>query len=55
MHIVHGTWIPEPAGEYVQSDAFYLWVEMDTPTRPPRSRIANVHPRHLADAALYIT
>ena len=19
MHIVHGTWIPEPAGEYVQS------------------------------------
>src|SRR5438128_3405807 len=52
MHIVHGTWIPEPAGEYVQSGGFYLWVETDTPTRQPRSRVAHVHPRHLADAAL---
>src|SRR6266567_4390827 len=52
MHIVHGTWIPEPAGEYVQSGGFYLWVETDTPARQPRARVAHVHPRHLADAAL---
>jgi hypothetical protein len=29
-----------------------VWVETDTPTRQPRSRVAHVHPRHLADAAL---
>src|SRR6266542_6199525 len=52
MHIVHGTWIPEPAGEYVQSGAFYLWVETDTPTPRAHSRVAHVHPRHLANAAL---
>ncbi len=52
MHIVHGTWIPEPAGEYVQSGAFYLWVETDTPTPRAHSRVAHVHPRHLATAAL---
>src|SRR5919202_95798 len=52
MHIVHGTWIPAPPGEFVQTGGFYLWVETDTPIRQPRRPGAGVHPRHLANAAL---
>src|SRR5919202_443320 len=52
MHIVHGTWIPDPPGEFVQAGAFYLWVETDVPTPQSRRAGAGVHPRHLANAAL---
>src|SRR5919201_3874395 len=52
MHIVHGTWIPDPPGDFVRSGGFYLWVETDTPPTQPQHGGANVHPRHLANMAL---
>src|SRR5713101_2676821 len=52
MHVIHGTWIPNDAQEFMQSGAFYLWVEMDTPTGTSRPRADVVHPRHLAHTAL---
>jgi hypothetical protein len=52
MHVIHGTWIPEDAHEFIQPGAFYLWVETDTPAGASRSRVGNVHPRHLAQSAL---
>src|SRR5919199_3388578 len=52
MHIVHGTWIPDPPGEYVRAGELYLWVETDMPPPQPRRGGANVHPRHLANMAL---
>ena len=52
MHVIHGTWIPDDAHEFIQSGAFYLWVETDTPQGTPRSRTGTVHPRHLAHTAL---
>ena len=50
MHIIHGTWIPDDAHEFIQRGAFYLWVETDTP--PDVSRAEDVHPRHLMHTAL---
>jgi SNF2 family DNA or RNA helicase len=52
MHIVHGTWIPEDSGEFIQQGAFYLWVEADTPQGPARRNGIAVHPRHLARETL---
>src|SRR6266700_2449520 len=52
MHIIHGTWIPEDTNKFIQSGAFYLWVETDTPAGRSRSNSNNVHPRHLAQTAL---
>src|SRR6266705_914192 len=52
MHIIHGTWIPEDNNNFIQSGAFYLWVETDTPAGRSRSNSNNVHPRHLAQTAL---
>ena len=48
MHIVHGSWIPDEVGEFIQSGAFYLWVETDT----AREHGDGIHPRHLTDGAL---
>src|SRR2546425_542389 len=52
MHIIHGTWIPDDAHEFVQSGAFYLWVETDVPSGTSRRRADGIHPRHLAQTAL---
>jgi SNF2 family DNA or RNA helicase len=52
MHIIHGTWIPEGTNEFIQRGAFYLWVETDVITSRARSNSNNIHPRHLAKAAL---
>src|SRR5947209_5403974 len=52
MHVIHGTWIPDDAHEFIQSGAFYLWVETDTPQGTSRSRASTVHPRHLTHKAL---
>ena len=45
MQILHGTWIPESGSEFVQSGAFYLWVETTDKKRfrQPSQR----HPRQL--------
>jgi SNF2 family DNA or RNA helicase len=55
MHVIHGTWIPDDAQEFIQNGAFYLWVETDTlPTSTGKLRhdADAVHPRHLMHAAL---
>ena len=52
MHVIHGTWIPDDAHEFIESGAFYLWVETDTPPGTSRRSAGGVHPRHLAHTAL---
>src|SRR5947209_3808502 len=52
MHIIHGTWIPEDSHAFIQSGAFYLRVETDTPIGTTRHRGNPVHPRHLMSTAL---
>ncbi len=52
MHVIHGTWIPDDAHEFIQNGAFHLWVETDTPSRMSRGSAGTVHPRHLAHTAL---
>ncbi len=47
MHVIHGTWIPDDAHEFIQNGAFYLWVETDTPSGTSKRRADAVHPRHL--------
>src|ERR1017187_3606943 len=52
MHVIHGTWIPEDAHEFIQNGAFYLWVETDTPLDTSQRHADAVHPRHLMHTAL---
>ncbi len=53
MHVIHGTWIPDDTEEFIQSGAFYLWVETDSPLRAKlRSENGAIHPRQLVDASL---
>src|SRR4051794_13330712 len=52
MRIIHGTWIPDDTGEFVQRGAFYLWVETDAPPGTARRQADADHPRHLAHTAL---
>jgi SNF2 family DNA or RNA helicase len=51
MQVLHGTWIPDSAIDFVQRGNFYLWVET---TDPPKLRKADplLHPNHLPEAAL---
>ncbi|MFB2891698.1 DEAD/DEAH box helicase [Aerosakkonemataceae cyanobacterium BLCC-F50] len=50
MKILHGTWIPQPNGNFIQKGAFYLWVETDiSPTKPNKK---NIHPRQLSQSDL---
>ncbi|MFN6568507.1 DEAD/DEAH box helicase [Dendronalium sp. ChiSLP03b] len=47
MQILHGTWIPNAETDFIQSGAFYLWVE--TPVlKKSRSKRQQTHPGHLA-------
>jgi len=46
MNVIHGTWIPENTQDFIQSGAFYLWIESDdvrNNTKPP------LHPQHLPE------
>ena len=52
MHVIHGTWIPEDVQEFMQSGAFYLWVETDAPSALPQSGADAVYPRHLMSTDL---
>ncbi len=45
MKILHGTWIPQATEDFVQSGAFYLWIETEAKSR--RRRSSRYHPRHL--------
>lgn len=49
MDILHGTWIPDPTPDFIQTGNFYLWVETDTPTR---RKTPGLHPGHLSSARL---
>jgi SNF2 family DNA or RNA helicase len=52
MKVIHGTWIPEDSGGYIQPGSFYLWVETsDFPKRKGKSQ-ASIHPAHLASNEL---
>lgn len=53
MQLVHGTWIPDESGGFVQGGEFCLWVETDLAVRHQR-HVAdrNLHPRHLAHREL---
>ncbi len=49
MKILHGTWIPQGNTDFVQTGAFYLWVETaELKKRTP----AQTHPRQLSQANL---
>lgn len=51
MKVLHGSWIPEPETDFIQTGGFYLWVE--TPIASRRSKTASrSHPGHLATAEL---
>jgi hypothetical protein len=47
MKVIHGTWIPNAAVDFIQPGAFYLWVE--TPgLKRQRHKNQQIHPGHLA-------
>ncbi len=46
MKILHGTWIPQAEGDFVQGGAFFLWVETTEPGKPHKTS-HNVHPSQL--------
>ncbi|MEP0903881.1 DEAD/DEAH box helicase [Leptolyngbya subtilissima ST-M1] len=50
MQILHGTWIPQPATDFVQTGAFYLWVETGQKSR--RKLSPQAHPFHLPEPDL---
>lgn len=50
MRVLHGTWIPNTETGFIQTGAFYLWVE--TPAVKKRRRKNNIHPGHLSSAEL---
>lgn len=52
MYLIHGTWIPDDTVEFVQSGAFYLWVETDVPSGAGGAANASAHPRHLHGSSL---
>ncbi len=53
MYIIHGTWIPEETGAFVQQGGFALWVETDVPPSGKRRNSDDcTHPRQLSGEAL---
>ena len=51
MHILHGTWIPDQAENFVQTGAFYLWVETPEKLRS-RKTAPLLHLNHLSQEKL---
>jgi SNF2 family DNA or RNA helicase len=49
MIILHGTWIPDAGGAFVQAGTFYLWAETTEVTKR-RSKTQSIHPRQLTKA-----
>ena len=50
MKILHGTWIPDNTGDFIQSGGFYLWVE--TTEAKKRKKSSQIHPFQLPQADL---
>ncbi len=49
MQCLHGLWLPDDPGQFIQGGEFYLWVETDEARRRPTG---SVHPRQLGAEAL---
>ena len=47
MKVIHGTWIPNAAADFIQPGSFYLWVETPELTKR-RYKNQQIHPGHLA-------
>jgi SNF2 family DNA or RNA helicase len=52
MKILHGTWIPEAEDEFIQSGAFYLWVETSSPPKSKAKLPESYHPKQLTKDGL---
>lgn len=52
MKILHGTWIPQTSADFIQTGAFYLWVETLS-AKTHRSK-KHIHPYHLTAADLEV-
>lgn len=51
MKVIHGTWIPNAAADFIQPGSFCLWVE--TPEfKKHRHKNQPIHPRHLVQEEL---
>ncbi|WP_035987519.1 DEAD/DEAH box helicase [Leptolyngbya sp. KIOST-1] len=50
MQILHGTWIPQPATDFVQTGTFCLWGETEQKSR--RKLPSQAHPFHLPEPDL---
>jgi SNF2 family DNA or RNA helicase len=51
MKILHGTWIPNTATDFIQLGSFYLWIE--TPViKNSRNQKQQIHPGHLPKGEL---
>ncbi|MCA1992576.1 MAG: DEAD/DEAH box helicase [Coleofasciculus sp. S288] len=46
MKVLHGTWIPKAEHAFIQTGAFYVWVETSE-QKPRRTQKGNRHPGHL--------
>ncbi|MEI6069762.1 MAG: hypothetical protein WCP96_20690 [Methylococcaceae bacterium] len=46
MNVIHGAWISENIQDFIQSGAFYLWVESDDVCNNPKIPL---HPQHLPE------
>jgi hypothetical protein len=51
MKVIHGTWIPNAAANFIQTGSFYLWVETYEPKKR-RHKNQLIHPGHLAQDEL---
>lgn len=54
MEVLHGSWIPQANGEFIQRGAFYLWVETDSPKKRRKPQAENCHPGHLRKEELSV-
>ena len=54
MKVIHGTWIPDAEPDYIQSGAFYLWVETSFSKLPKGKNKQKIHPAHLDSKELGI-
>ncbi|UKP00038.1 DEAD/DEAH box helicase [Nostoc sp. UHCC 0870] len=50
MKVLHGSWIPNTASDFIQSGSFYLWIE--TPISQKKRTHPQVHPGHLSSDEL---
>ena len=54
MKIIHGTWIPQTTTEFIQNGAFFLWVEIDSPSIKRDKKSDKRHPGHLGKDKLSV-